>query len=79
MADLDKQLKKFSPKELIEVERLIKKIVKKEFSGLNLKKLKGLVGLFRIRKGRVRIIFELKNGEEPKILVMERRKEDAYK
>jgi len=79
MADLDKNLKKFSSGERAKIERLTEKILKKEFAGLDLKKLKGLGNIFRIRKGRIRIIFELKSGEEPRIFTIERRKEDTYK
>lgn len=79
MDRLDKQLKKFSQKEQVEIEDLLKKSIEKELTGLDCKKLKGLKNLFRIRKGRIRIIFELKSGGEPLILAIERRREDTYK
>ena len=79
MKDLDKQLRKFSAKEIEDIEDLTGRILSKKFDGLNLKKLKGLKNLFRVRKGRIRIIFELKSGQEPHIFSIERRKEDTYK
>lgn len=79
MENLDKKLKKFSAKERAEIENLIEKILGKEFTGLDFKKLKGLKNLFRIRKGRFRIIFDLKSGQEPTIVTVERRNEDTYK
>lgn len=79
MAGLDKQLNKFSPKERTAVEKLAKRILEKNFIGLNLKKLKGFGDIFRIRKGKIRIIFELKGGRDPLIIAIERRKEDTYK
>ena len=79
MENLNKDLRRFSAKERTEIESLLEKILRKEFVGLNLKKLKGLKNLFRIRKGRLRIIFELKSGQEPTILAIERRSEDTYK
>ena len=79
MESLDKKLKKFSPKERGEIEHIIEKISKRELDGFNCKKLKGLENLFRIRKGRIRVIFELVSGEEPNIIAIERRKEDTYK
>lgn len=79
MVNLNKKLRKFSAKERAEIENLVERILKKEFVGLNLKKLKGLKNLFRIRKGRIRIIFELKSGQEPNIISIDRRSEDTYK
>ena len=79
MENLDKKLKKFSPKERVEIEHLVERISRRELDGLNCKKLKGLENIFRIRKGRIRIIFELVSGEDPTIIAIERRKEDTYK
>lgn len=79
MKNLNKKLRKFSVKERAEIEHLIEKILGRQFTGLDCKKLKGLKNIFRLRKGRVRIIFELKSGTEPTILTIERRREDTYK
>lgn len=79
MGKLDKQLKKLSPEEQVEVERLTERIVARDLRGVDCKKLKGLKNLFRVRKGRIRIIFELRDGKEPTIFSIERRKEDTYK
>ncbi|MFY9461941.1 MAG: hypothetical protein WAP51_01940 [Candidatus Sungiibacteriota bacterium] len=79
MKDLDRKLKKFSLEERSAIEHLVKKILKREIAGLDFKKLKGLKNFFRVRKGNIRIIFELKSGEEPIIITIERRKENTYK
>ena len=79
MKNLERGLKKFSPKERIEIERLVEKIISRDLTGLNCKKLKGLKNLFRVRKGRIRIIFELVDNQEPTIMAIERRREDTYK
>lgn len=79
MRDLDRELKKFSLKERAEVERLLGRIVSRNFTGLNCKKLKGLKNLFRVRKGSIRILFELNDSKEPAIFAIERRREDTYK
>jgi mRNA-degrading endonuclease RelE of RelBE toxin-antitoxin system len=79
MNGLDKQLKKFSSKERAVIEQLIEKILSRELTGLDVKKLKGLKSLFRVRKGSIRVIFELQNNKEPTIFTIERRKEDTYK
>ena len=79
MQSPDKKLKKFSAKERTEIEHLVEKILDRQFTGLDFKKLKGLKNIFRLRKGKIRIIFELKSGQEPHILAIERRREDTYK
>ena len=79
MGDLDKQLRKFKPKEKEVVEYLVKSIINRNLVGLNCKKLKGLRNLFRVRKGRIRIIFELEDKKEPNIISIEQRREDTYK
>ncbi|KKW21749.1 MAG: hypothetical protein UY71_C0001G0053 [Parcubacteria group bacterium GW2011_GWB1_52_7] len=78
MLDLNKRLKKFSRKERIELEGLVERIVNRNLMGLDCKKLKGLKNFFRVRKGSIRIIFEL-SSPEVNILNIERRKEDTYK
>lgn len=79
MKDLDKELKKFSPKERAEIKRLTKRILGRNFVGLNCKKLKGLKNLFRVRRGSIRILFELNDNKEPTVFAIERRREDTYK
>ena len=79
MGNLDKQLKKFSPKERLEIDHLIERILDRDLNNIDCKKLKGTRNLFRVRKGRIRIIFELKKDTEPNILTIERRREDTYK
>ena len=61
MESLDKKLRKFSVKERGVIKNIVSKIINRDFDGLDCKKLKGLKNIFRIRKGRIRIIFELKD------------------
>ena len=79
MGNLDKQLKKLSPEERVEIERLVERIVDRDLKGIDCKKLKGSRNLFRVRKGRIRIIFELIDNKESNIIVIERRTENTYK
>lgn len=74
---IDKNLSKFRKKELLIVDSLLQKINKGELSSLNLVKLKGYSDIFRVRKGRIRIIFQQK-GDEIRILSIERRSEKTY-
>ncbi|MBI2096853.1 MAG: type II toxin-antitoxin system RelE/ParE family toxin [Candidatus Sungbacteria bacterium] len=78
MPDLNKQLRKFSPKERFEAERLVSRIASRNLAGLDCKKLKGYRSLFRVRKGSIRIIFEFRD-KGANILSIERRREDTYK
>ena len=77
MGKLDRQLRKIPPKERQEIERVIEKIIARDLTGLNVKKLKGLQNVFRVRKGSVRIIFEF-GKSEPDILSIERRSDHTY-
>ncbi|MBI2055156.1 MAG: type II toxin-antitoxin system RelE/ParE family toxin [Candidatus Sungbacteria bacterium] len=78
MPNLEKLLRKFTDKERAEIEHIIEKIVSRDLKGLNCKKLKGFRNLFRVRKGNIRIIFELA-GRKADIINIERRREDTYK
>ena len=75
---IQKNLDKFSKKEKIIVKCLLQKIQTGETEGINIKKLKGNENLFRIKKGKIRIIYRT---EEKKvfILTIERRSEKTYK
>ncbi len=75
---INKNLTKFSKKELQIVEEILLKINKSQFTGLNLVKLKGYRDIFRVRKGRIRIIFQ-QEDEEINILTIERRSEKTYR
>lgn len=79
MKKLDKQLKKFSSKEREEVEHLVKRILDRDLARLDCKKLKGFRNLFRVRRGKIRVIFELVDGKDPNIITIERRTENTYK
>ncbi|OHA01142.1 MAG: hypothetical protein A3C12_01940 [Candidatus Sungbacteria bacterium RIFCSPHIGHO2_02_FULL_49_20] len=78
MPNLERLLRKFSAEEKNELERTIRKIIKRDFVGLDYKRLKGHQNLFRVRKGRIRIIFTLIQ-KEAVVLAIERRREDTYK
>lgn len=57
---------------------MIRKILKKEFDDLDNKKLKGYKDIFRVRKGKIRIIYQV-IGNKMIILVINKRKDDIYK
>ena len=79
MEKLNKLLKKLSRKERGAIERLVERIARRDLAGLDCKKLKGLGNVFRVRRGNVRIIFELSGTRKVNILTIERRSEKTYR
>ena len=63
---VSKFLKKLDCKKRQEIEALLFQIKQKEFSHLDIKKIKGADNVFRVRKGNMRIIFSVKKGRLPK-------------
>ncbi|OGF63929.1 hypothetical protein A2661_02105 [Candidatus Giovannonibacteria bacterium RIFCSPHIGHO2_01_FULL_45_24] len=78
MDRIAKSLNKLLPKERDALKNIISKVLAHDFSGLDVKKLKGGENKFRVRKGRVRVIFR-KDGDKISILSIERRSDTTYK
>lgn len=79
MADkIKKILSKLSSKERELVKLLLLRIKLDDTDGLDIKQLKGHTELFRIRKGRLRIVYR-KNKQEFLIVRIDRRNEKTYK
>ena len=70
--------KKLSKKERKVISVILNKLIKEDFSSLNLKKLKGYDDIFRVRKSSLRIIFR-QTKKDIKLLSIDRRNEDTYK
>ncbi len=78
MADkIKKLLAKLSPKERDIVKLLIMRIKLDDIDGLDIKQLKGHTGLFRVRKGRLRIVYH-QSPAELLIVRIDRRNETTY-
>lgn len=77
MDKITKALKKLLPGEKAKVRKILQQIEQAKFSNLDLKKLKGRKDVFRVRQGRLRIIFYKKDGMI-KLLTIERRAETTY-
>jgi mRNA-degrading endonuclease RelE of RelBE toxin-antitoxin system len=54
---IEKTLAKLSPKERAMIEAIIRRLHINELEGLDVKQIVGHRGFYRVRKGRVRIIF----------------------
>lgn len=79
MADkIKKILAKLSKHELEIVKLLILRVKLDDTTGLDIKQLKGHKDLFRVKKGRLRIVYR-KTARDFLILRIDRRNEKTYK
>lgn len=78
MPNLKKLLSKFNQEERELIISLIDKLVFRNWHGLDVKKLKGMTDFYRVRKGKIRIIYQARGGKVL-ILAIERRSETTYK
>ncbi len=63
MNKLDKFLCKLDKKTRLVIEKIVTLIILGNFSVLDIKKLRGSQNMYRVRVGRIRIVFEqIKNG-----------------
>ncbi len=78
MDKVSKALQKLNTEEQKNLKDILTNINRSDFSGLDLKKLKGRKDIFRIRKGKMRIIF-YKKEDSVKVLSIERRSDKTYR
>jgi mRNA-degrading endonuclease RelE of RelBE toxin-antitoxin system len=78
MDKISKALKKLTDKERSIIKKILQKIQTNDFSNLDIKKLKAKSTIFRVRSGKIRIIFE-NSKNSIKILTIERRSDNTYK
>jgi len=78
MDKVDKALKKLVPKEKERIKKIIKALQSGYFDNLDIKKLKGIEDIFRIRSGNLRIIYQIRDNKVF-ILKLGYKKENTYK
>ena len=78
MDKIDKALSKLVSKEKARIKNIIKALQSGRFDNLDIKKLKGLENVFRVRQGGLRIIYQTID-KEVIILKIDKRKEDTYR
>lgn len=78
MDKISKALKKFNNKEKQIISFILKKIKSHKLNGFDIRKLKNRDNIFRIRKGKIRIIYLVDERGEYKILAIERRNDNTY-
>ncbi|MCK6462673.1 MAG: hypothetical protein L6Q29_02530 [Candidatus Pacebacteria bacterium] len=79
MDKISKFLNRLSKKEYSTIKDVLEKIKKGEMADLDIKKLKGNDGIYRIRKGDLRVIYRI--NEAGKVVIMDicRRNDNTYK
>ncbi len=74
---ITKALKKLTPREQKDFKKILLDIQNNRFGEYDVKRLVGKSDIFRIRKGRYRIIFHAK-GDQISILTLEKRNDNTY-
>ena len=77
MNKIDKFLNKLSVRERDETLEWMERIKRRDFEGLHIKKLKGFDNLYRVRIGKIRIIFYWKDTII-EIVKIDRRNDNTY-
>ena len=75
---IEKALRKLSEKERQRLKDLLRLIKSGALGGLDLAKLKGTDGIYRVRKGDLRVIFRKTTNGAITILAIERRSDTTY-
>ncbi len=78
MDKIGKALQKLTAEEREIVKDILIKLKSQQFQSLNLKKLKGRNDIFRVRKGKIRIIYRTGPVDQISILSIERRSDTTY-
>jgi len=79
MDKIQKALQRLNKKERKQIKKLITQIQAGFFKNLDIKKLKGRDDIYRVRKGKLRIIYRIDKDGQTFILAIERRSEKTYK
>ena len=79
MDKISKALKKFNEKENKKVKEILLKLKNNSLNGFDIKKLKKCNDIFRIRKGKIRIIYRTDKNNKILVLAVERRSNNTYK
>jgi mRNA-degrading endonuclease RelE of RelBE toxin-antitoxin system len=78
MDKIEKALNKLSPEEQSKIKAILKDLSVGKMNNYDLKKLKGRNDIYRLRKGKLRIIFRTTENNEIYLLAIERRSDNTY-
>lgn len=79
MHKIDKFFLRLSKEERESVNEALVKIFAEKLETLDVKKLKGNKSIFRVRVGKIRIVYKFDGINEPELLDMFRRGDNSYK
>lgn len=79
MDDIEKALAKLDDKEKEKLKEILKSLKDWPWKGLNVEKLKDTEKIFRVKKGNLRVIFELKDEGKILLLKIGKRSDSTYK
>ncbi|MCD4704806.1 type II toxin-antitoxin system RelE/ParE family toxin [bacterium] len=79
MYKIQKVLKKLNSSEKKRIKLILISLKNGKIKNLDLKKLKGQKDIYRIRKGKIRIIYKINKNKKINILSIERRSDTSYK
>jgi len=79
MDKIEKALKRLIQKERVILKSILKQIRNGNIKNLDMKKLRGKENIFRVRKGKMRILFSISKKNDIFVLTIERRSEGTYK
>lgn len=78
MDAISKALAKLTEKERAQIKLILLKLASNQTRALNIAKLKGQKDIYRIRSGKIRIIFKYSNNQYF-LLAVERRSDNTYR
>lgn len=79
MDKISKTLQKLNSKEKDIIKAVLKKLIAGDFGGLDIKKLKSQNGIYRARKGDLRVLYMINKIGKVVILDICRRNDNTYK
>ncbi len=79
MDKIEKALSRLSAFEKEKIKEILIRLESGHLSSLDIKKLKGRTDIFRVRKGKLRIIYRVGGVGEISILTVERRSDNTYR
>ena len=78
MDKINKALQKLTVRERETMKEILVKLKGQQFRGLDMKKLKGRDDIFRVRKGKIRIIYRIDSDSQIFVLAIEKRSDTTY-
>ena len=76
---IQKVLNKLNSKEKNKIKQILLDLKNNKFTDYDIKKLKARDDIYRIRKGKIRIIYKINQGGKIYLLTIERRSDTIYK